>query len=120
MPEDVPAEVDPLELPAIPLGTLSCGPRLDGVSQQPQRLPCGLHVQLVGTAFRSEDIGLRAKGREPFQDCGESSLRIERNSPVVLVLRGRAWGPIWRVSQFRRLFRMNAAIVQHARAAVSR
>jgi hypothetical protein len=97
VPEVVPAEVDPLELFAVPCGTLAAKLRFVPVREQPERLPRPLDVWLAGATLRAEHERLRPEGRSSLQDCRQSAVRIERDSSVLFVLRGRAGNPGARV-----------------------
>src|SRR5678816_3189329 len=89
----VPAEIDPLKLLAVPLGSLPRWPRLNTVSAQSERFPGCLELGLVRARGGAEHVRIGAELRSTLEDGGESSLGIERDSPVLLVLGGRARDP---------------------------
>src|SRR4051812_13080546 len=58
-----------------------------------QRFPGGLNRRLAVAAGAAEDERVRAEGRAPRQNRREPSVRVERDAPVLLVLRRRAGNP---------------------------
>lgn len=83
----VPAQVDVPELFLVPPRALDPQARFEAVREQLQRLPGRLNQRLVGARRMAEHEGVGPERRPAFEHGSDASLGIERDAPVLLVLR---------------------------------
>ena len=84
-------KVDLPQLLSVPAIAIPGSPGLQVGGQQPQRVPGGLDVRLVLSAFGPEHEGVRSELAAAPKDGHQSPLGVKRNATVLLVLRGMAW-----------------------------